>query len=202
MGTIRLLGAGGRSKGKTPVLQPDEARLLESIDVSDLAVLRERELLTREPVDATRPARRSLATRRTSRDRSLVFAIAIVPCNYKRFAAANPRGVAREGPLIALSGPSAKSVTHLAARDSWNFQLETIGNYKTSPSSPTRSVSTSPSCGGPNTTTDQAADRDWSMYPSRLLFMWRFSGPYDARERRSRRRYEGWAHWREWRRRQ
>ena len=33
-----------------------------------------------------------------------------------RFDMANHLGVAREGPLIALSGPSAKSATHLRCR--------------------------------------------------------------------------------------
>ena len=48
--------------------------------------------------------------------RSLVFAFPIVPRNYTRFDAANTLGPALERPLISLSGPSAKSPTHLGAR--------------------------------------------------------------------------------------
>ena len=48
--------------------------------------------------------------------RSLVFAFPIVPRNYTRFDAANTRSPVLERPLISLSGPSAKSPTHLGAR--------------------------------------------------------------------------------------
>ena len=50
--------------------------------------------------------------------RSLVFAFPIVPRNYTRYEAANTRDPALERPLISLSGPSAKSPTHLDAMDS------------------------------------------------------------------------------------
>ena len=65
------------------------------------------------------PSRRSFATQRTSRVRSLVFAFPIVPRNYTRFDAANTRGAVLERPLISLSGLSAKSATPLGVRDSW-----------------------------------------------------------------------------------
>ena len=49
--------------------------------------------------------------------RSLVFAFPVVPRNYTWFDAANNRGLwPLERPLISLSGPSAKSPTHLGAR--------------------------------------------------------------------------------------
>ena len=52
-------------------------------------------------------------------------------------------------------------------------------------------------------TTRKRRDNDWNMCRScdGDCFMPRFSGPYDARARRSRRRCEGRAHRREWRRR-
>ena len=53
---------------------------------------------------------------RTSLARSLVFAFPIVPRNYRRYEAANTLGPALERPLISLSGPSAKSATHLDAK--------------------------------------------------------------------------------------
>ena len=53
---------------------------------------------------------------RTSLVRSLVFAFPILPRNYTRYEAANNLDPALERPLISLSGPSAKSPTHLDAR--------------------------------------------------------------------------------------
>ena len=47
----------------------------------------------------------------------LVFAFPILPRNYRRYEAVNNLGPALERPLISLSGPSAKSPTHLDAMD-------------------------------------------------------------------------------------